>query len=197
MLVSAELVEKRICDSVIDFLTQLLSRLFHRLNLTPPRPSPEQICCCSAKIKLALPYLHCWAPPSPRGTGYGDVPWVVPSPGTAVCRGWGEVIAEPCRTWRESPKGQASRLHCINPAERWRRGQFCFFSIITPLCINTPYQWGHESNSLAGSARTGAAVSSVCTRAAPALCPLFPCHPGLGGSGFTGLGAPRLGNLVQ
>lgn len=33
--VSAELKEKWICDSVIDFLTQLLSRLLHRRNFTP------------------------------------------------------------------------------------------------------------------------------------------------------------------
>lgn len=34
LLASAELVEKWICDSVIDFLTQLLSRLLHKLNTT-------------------------------------------------------------------------------------------------------------------------------------------------------------------
>ena len=35
MLASAELMKKWICDSVIDFLIQLLSRLLHRLNTTP------------------------------------------------------------------------------------------------------------------------------------------------------------------
>lgn len=91
MLASAELAEKWICGSVIDFLTQLLSPLLHRLDFTPARLCPEHIHCCLAQIKPTLPSLD---PPASHGTGDGDTDWVSPS----RAQGWGQVSAEQCGT---------------------------------------------------------------------------------------------------
>lgn len=80
------------------------------------------------KAGAALP--GCRVLPSPRDPGYGDMPWVAPSLAQLCARAGKRLVLSPVG-WGESPKGQASRLHSINPTVRWRRGQFFFISIST------------------------------------------------------------------
>ena len=52
----------------------------------------DSVILCSAKIKLALPYLRYWAPPPLRGTGSGDAPGLAP-PRALPCAGAGQSLA--------------------------------------------------------------------------------------------------------
>lgn len=110
------------------------------------------------------------------------------------CAGAGErlVLSPAGREGEPERSGEPAALHKSRRAlaERTALLRLHYYS-----CINTRYRWGHESNSPAGSAGTGAAISSACTMAVLPRALSFPCPPGLRGPELRDLGAPSSGIL--